>query len=123
MAGAARAVTAAFPDPWLRAFSVKANDVPAVIAAVAAQASPRTSCRAGEWAAATRAGLPNDRTTLEGVGKTGADLRAAARAAAAGRPLRWVAIELPEEAADLARFVAAGRRARATAPRPLQVQP
>ena len=29
---AARELAAAFPDPWLRAFSVKANDVPAIVA-------------------------------------------------------------------------------------------
>ena len=38
----------------------------------------------GEWAVARRAGVPNDRITLEGVGKTDADLRAAIRATAAG---------------------------------------
>lgn len=51
---------------------------------------------------AMRAGVPNERTTLEGIGKTAADLAAAARAAADGRPLRWIAIESPEEAAVLA---------------------
>jgi diaminopimelate decarboxylase len=56
----------------------------------------------GEWSLATRAGLSNDRITLEGIGKTPADLRAAARAAAAGQPLHWVALESPEEAAALA---------------------
>ena len=56
----------------------------------------------GEWAQASRAGVPNERTTLEGVGKTTADLAAAARAAADDRPLRWIAIESPEEAAALA---------------------
>jgi diaminopimelate decarboxylase len=56
----------------------------------------------GEWAQASRAGVGNDRTTLEGIGKTTADLAAAARAAADGRPLRWIAIESPEEAAALA---------------------
>src|SRR6478672_217068 len=101
--GAAREVREAFPDPWLRAFSVKANDVPAVIAAVAAHGFAANVVSRGEWAAATRAGLPNERITLEGVGKTAADLRAAARATHSGRPLRWVAIVSPEEAADLAR--------------------
>lgn len=56
----------------------------------------------GEWARARRAGVPNDRITLEGVGKTPADLRAAARAANEDTPVRWVAIESPEEAAALA---------------------
>ena len=35
IAAAAAEVSDAFPDPWLRSYSVKANDVPAVIAAVA----------------------------------------------------------------------------------------
>lgn len=61
----------------------------------------------GEWAIAARAGLPNDRITLEGVGKTDADLRAACRSAADGRPLRWVAIESLDEARAL---VAIARR-------------
>ena len=31
---AAAAVRAAFPDPWIRQYSVKANDVPAIVAEV-----------------------------------------------------------------------------------------
>jgi len=92
----------AFPDPILRQYSVKANDVPAVIAAVAAHGFGANVVSRGEWAQASRAGVPNHRTTLEGIGKTGADLRAAARAAADGQPLRWIAIESPEEAGALA---------------------
>jgi hypothetical protein len=99
---AAAAIRLAFPDPWLRQFSVKANDVPAVIAAVAARGYGANVVSRGEWAAAKRAGVPNDRITLEGIGKTAADLRAAVRAAGAGDPPRWVAIESPEEAAALA---------------------
>ena len=92
----------AFPDPILRQYSVKANDVPAVIAAVAAHGFGANVVSRGEWAQASRAGVPNHRTTLEGIGKTGTDLRAAARAAADGQPLRWIAIESPEEAGALA---------------------
>ncbi|HEY5436575.1 MAG TPA: hypothetical protein VIK13_15200, partial [Candidatus Limnocylindrales bacterium] len=66
----------AFPDPWLRAFSVKANDVPAVIARLSAAGLDANVVSSGEWAAARRAGVPNGRITLEGVGKTAADLRA-----------------------------------------------
>ena len=62
----------------------------------------------GEWAAARRAGIGNDRITLEGIGKTAADLRAAVRAASDGDPLRWVAVESPEEVAAL---LAIARRA------------
>jgi len=102
LAGAAASVGDAFPDPWIRQFSVKANDVPAVIAAVSERGFGANVVSRGEWSAATRAGLPNERITLEGIGKTASDLRAAARAARDGRPLQWVAIESPEEAAALA---------------------
>ncbi len=105
LAASASQVRAAFPDPWLRHYSVKANDVPAMIAAVAGHGFGANVVSRGEWAAAARAGLPNERITLEGIGKTVADLRAAARAAGEGRPLRWVAIESPEEAAALATIV------------------
>jgi diaminopimelate decarboxylase len=58
----------------------------------------------GELAIAQRAGAPNDRITFEGVGKTDADLRAAVQAADDGHPLRWIALESPDEAAALARL-------------------
>jgi diaminopimelate decarboxylase len=61
----------------------------------------------GEWAVATRAGIPNERITLEGVGKTDDDLAAVVRAARARQPLRWIAVESAAEAAALARL---GRR-------------
>ena len=105
---AGREISRAFPDPWVRSYSVKANDVPAVIAAVAANGFGANVVSRGEWAAATKAGQLNERITLEGVGKTGADLRAAARASLDGRPLRWVALESPEEAAALAAIVRRG---------------
>jgi len=98
---AAAAVRSAFPDPWLRAFSVKANDVAAVVRRVAALGFDANVVSRGEWAIARRAGLPNDRITLEGVGKTDDDLRAAVRAAASGAPLRWSAIESLDEARAL----------------------
>jgi diaminopimelate decarboxylase len=84
--------------------------VPAVIAAVTAHGYGANVVSRGEWALARRAGVPNERVTLEGIGKTPADLRAAAHAAATGEPLRWVAIESPEEGAALA---AAAERTRA----------
>ena len=62
----------------------------------------------GEWSLARRAGIPNDRITLEGIGKTTADLARGGPGRGVGDPLRWVAIESPEEAAALA---AAVRRA------------
>ena len=98
-------VREAFPDPIVRQYSVKANDVPAVIAQVTQRGFGANVVSRGEWALVRRAGVPNERITLEGVGKTPADLREAARAAAGGSPLRWVAIESPEEAEALAAAV------------------
>jgi diaminopimelate decarboxylase len=108
IAAAAEELRAAFPDPWIRQYSVKANDVPAVIAAVTA---PERGLGAnvvsrGEWAAARAAGVPNGRITLEGIGKTDADLRAAVAAAAGDDPILWLAIESPDEAAVLGRIAA-----------------
>ena len=82
LAAACADTTAAFPDPIVRQYSVKANDVPAVIAAVTERGFGANVVSRGEWALARRAGVPNERITLEGIGKTPADLRAAARAAA-----------------------------------------
>lgn len=94
---------AAFPDPWIRQYSVKANDVPAIIGAVATSAAAGANAVSrGEWALARRAGLSNAAITLEGIGKSDADLRAAVRAAADGAPLRWVAVESEVEVATLA---------------------
>jgi len=98
---AAAELREAFPDPWLRSFSLKANDVPAVVARLAAAGLDANVVSSGEWAAARRARVPNARMTLEGVGKTASDLRAAVRASAAGEPLRWVAVESAEELAAL----------------------
>ena len=112
---AAEAVRAAFPDPWLRAYSLKANDSPALVARLAARGFGANVVSRGEWELARRAGVPNDAITLEGIGKTDADLRAAVRAAAAAAPLRWIAVESADEAAALARAVrvaTAGRAAR-----------
>jgi diaminopimelate decarboxylase len=119
LADAAAGVRSAFPDPWLRAFSVKANDVAAIVARVAALGFDANVVSRGEWAVARRAGIPNARITLEGVGKTDADLRAAVRSAVAGDPIRWIAIESLDEAEALVR-VADGLGATA-APAPLGV--
>ena len=113
---AAAELREAFPDPWLRAFSLKANDQPAVVARLSAVGLDANVVSSGEWSAARRAGLPNARITLEGVGKAASDLRAAVRAAAAGDPLRWVAIESPEELAALSAM--AGRAGLGSGGRP-----
>jgi diaminopimelate decarboxylase len=99
----------AFPDPWLRQYSLKANDVPAIVARLAPRGLGANVVSRGEWSLARRAGLANERITLEGIGKSDADLRAAVRATVDGESLRWVAVETPDEAAVLADL---GRRAR-----------
>ena len=63
----------------------------------------------GEWAIARRAGVPNQRITFEGIGKTDADLRRAVRAAADGAAPMWLAVESPDEADAL---IALARRRR-----------
>jgi diaminopimelate decarboxylase len=106
---AAEAVRVAFPLPWERRYSLKANYLPALVARLAGLGFGANVVSRGEWALATRAGIPNADITLEGIGKTDADLRAAARVAAAGTPLHWVALESADEAAALARAVQAVR--------------
>jgi diaminopimelate decarboxylase len=101
---AAAVVRDAFPDPWVRQYSIKANDVPAIVAEVTRRGFGANVVSRGEWAVARRAGVPNGRTTLEGVGKTDADLRAAVRAAASGDPPAWVALESPDEAEAMTRM-------------------
>jgi diaminopimelate decarboxylase len=98
-------VSTAFPDPWVRSYSLKANDLPALVGRLAAAGFGANVVSRGEWDLARRAGVPNAAITLEGIGKSDADLRAAARAAADGQPLRWVSLESTGEAAALARIV------------------
>ena len=108
---------AAFPDPWIRQYSLKANDVAAVVTPVtAAAAAGANVVSRGEWAVARRAGIENARITLEGIGKTDADLRAAVRAAADGDPLLWIAVESEGETAALAAFAASAGLGRGDRP-------
>jgi diaminopimelate decarboxylase len=113
---AAKAVRDAFPYPWIRQYSLKANDVPAIVAEVTSRGFGANVVSRGEWAVARAAGVPNGRITLEGVGKTDADLRAAIRATAIGSaPLAWVALESTDEAevvTRMARRAGLGRRGR-----------
>ena len=113
---AATAVRDAFPYPWIRQYSLKANDVPAIVAEVTSRGFGANVVSRGEWAVARAAGVPNGRITLEGVGKTDADLRAAIRATAIGSaPLAWVALESTDEAevvTRMARRAGLGRRGR-----------
>ena len=111
---AASAVWAAFPDPWIRQYSVKANDVPAIVAEVTSRGFGANVVSRGEWAVARRAGVPADPISQEGVGNTDADLRAAIRSTAAGaKPRLWVAQESADQGGVLnpkARRARQGRR-------------
>lgn len=104
----AEAVRSAFPDPWIRSFSVKANDVSAIVGRVAGLGFGANVVSRGEWAVARRARVVNECITFEGVGKTDDDLRAAVRASRDGTPLRWLAIESLDEARSLVRFASGG---------------
>jgi diaminopimelate decarboxylase len=96
------AVAAAFPEPWLRLYSMKANPLPALVREIAAGGFGVSAVSRGELALAAEAGVAHSLTALEGVGKTDADLGKAADLARAGRPLLWVSLESVEDAAALA---------------------
>jgi len=106
LASAAGELAAAFPDPWLRQYSVKANDVPAIVGRLGALGLGANVVSRGEWAVARGAGTSNSRISLEGIGKSAADLGAVVRAAERGDPILWTAIESADEAAALARLAA-----------------
>ncbi len=111
---AAGRIAGAFPDPWVRQYSIKANDVAAVVRRIAGLGWGANVVSRGEWAIASKAGLPNSRITLEGIGKTDDDLRAVVRAAQRGEPLRWTALESTDEAAALSALADRDGRDRAT---------
>ena len=102
----ADAVAAAFPDPWLRLYAMKANGLPALVREFSGRGFGASAVSGGELSLAARAGIPVERTSLEGIGKSTADLRRAARLTAAGTPLLWVSLESADEAAALAALVA-----------------
>ncbi len=102
----AGAVRAAFPDPWIRLFSLKANGAPGVARRIARSGFGANAVSRGELALAARAGIPPENSALEGIGKAPLDLRAAVDLAATGRPLLWVSIESADEAASLADLAA-----------------
>jgi diaminopimelate decarboxylase len=98
----AEAVRAAFPDPWIRLFSLKANGTPGVMRRIARSGFGANAVSRGELSLAARAGVSPGLSALEGIGKAPCDLRAAVDLAAAGTPLLWVSIESADEAAALA---------------------
>lgn len=94
-------IAAAFPNPWIRLYSMKANPLPALVAEIAAGGFGVSAVSRGELALAAEAGVAPASTALEGIGKTGADLAQAADLARAGTPLLWVSLESIEDAAAL----------------------
>jgi diaminopimelate decarboxylase len=102
MDAAAGAVRRAFPNTWLRLYSLKANGMPGLVARLAGHGFGASAVSRGELALADRAGVPAGATALEGIGKTPRDLRTAVHLAAGGTPLLWVSLESADEAASLA---------------------
>ncbi|HUR15759.1 MAG TPA: hypothetical protein VMZ33_00610, partial [Candidatus Limnocylindrales bacterium] len=99
------AITAAFPDPWIRLYSMKANGLPALVAEVGRTGFGISAVSGGELSLARKAGVPPHRLALEGIGKTDADLRVAARI----NPL-WVSLETAQDAAAMARAMSRSER-------------
>ena len=104
----AAAVAAAFPDPWLRLYALKANGLPPLIREFCGVGPGfgASAVSGGELSLAGRAGIPVERTCLEGIGKSVSDLRRAVALARAGTPLLWVSLESADEAAALAALAA-----------------
>lgn len=96
----------AFPDPWLRLYSLKANGLPGLVREIVAEGLAVSAVSGGEVGLARRAGVTPNRIVLEGIGKTERDLDLAARLAADGTPLLWVSVESEEDAAALTAQVA-----------------
>lgn len=103
---AANRLEAAFGPPWLRLYSLKANDLPAITSLLSGRGWAASVVSTGEWLSARAAGVANDNVAFEGIGKTDVQLEYAVSEAAAGRPLRWLAIESAQEAASLAELAA-----------------
>jgi diaminopimelate decarboxylase len=97
-------VESAFPEPWLRQYSLKANGLPAMVRRLARRGWGGNVVSAGEWRLARRAGLPNAAISFEGIGKTDQELRAVAGAALDGQPLRWLSVESADELRALSRL-------------------
>lgn len=103
----ALALRAAFPDPWLRLYALKANGLPNLLADLPGLGYGASVVSHGELHLAERAGFATTAVALEGVGKDARDLSEVVRLARSGRALLWTSLESTEEAAALARL--AGR--------------
>ena len=105
IAAAAAHLEAAFPDPWVRSYSLKADPLPAIVSLFNDRGWGANCVSLGEINAARHAGMPNAWITLEGIGKGPEEFDAAIAAASTGAPFRWVAIESLDEARALAAAV------------------
>jgi diaminopimelate decarboxylase len=104
MAQAAAQLEHVFPDPWIRQYSLKANDLPGVVSLLAARGWGANVVSGGEWDQARRAGVPDAAVTFEGIGKRDEELERAVVGAARGEAVRWIAVESQAEAQALARI-------------------
>ena len=102
LAADAGRIAAAFPDPWLRLYSLKANGLPPLLSGLPGLGFGANAVSVGELDLARRAGFAGELTALEGIGKGERELLEAAIRAAEGRPLLWVSLESAEEAQALA---------------------
>jgi hypothetical protein len=103
----------AFPEPWRRQYSLKANALPALVRRLGSLGWGGNIVSAGEWRLARRAGLPNAAISFEGIGKTDQELEMVVRAALDGQPLQWLSVESADELQALSRLwqeLTAGRR-------------
>jgi diaminopimelate decarboxylase len=116
LAAAAR-LEAAFPEPWTRLYSLKANDLPEVAGLLHARGWGANVVSSGEWDQARLAGVTNAAVSFEGIGKTDADLERVVRETAQGRPPRWLALESTAEAHRLAALADAAGLGRDARPR------
>ena len=107
IAAAASHLEAAFPDPWVRSYSLKADPLPAIVSLLKERGWGANCVSLGEINAARSAGVPNSQITLEGIGKGPEEFDAAIAAAAGGAPLRWVALESLDETAAFAAAIQA----------------
>ena len=97
IAAAAAHLEEAFPDPWVRSYSLKADPLPAIVSLLKERGWGANCVSLGEINAARSASVPNSQITLEGIGKGPEEFDAAIAAAADGAPFRWVALESADE--------------------------
>jgi diaminopimelate decarboxylase len=100
----------AFGGGWIRQYSLKANDLPELVTHLGDRGWGANVVSSGEWRLARRAGIPNSRISIEGIGKTDEQLCEVVRAHADNDPLRWLSIESADELHALSRIARAQER-------------